>query len=178
MKKMIVLFIILLPIFLTLSCNNKNMNHKFLESSMEIQDKLKNNSYSTGYKDFLEVVIKPTDLLFNKTTVDQHKDEDVSSIVYNVRFKNITQRNIKINLKLFIPNELGEKIIYGERTFGPKKSDTILKPNEVIDIDFGTLMKHYDKLSEEEKELFEKYKDTIYFEVKIDDQVYYGKAKV
>ena len=74
---------------------------------------------------------------------------------------------------MLIPDELTSTMIYGEPSLGPRPKDIDLKPGEKIDIAHGTIIKHINTFSEDEKELFEKYKDTLYVELLINNKKSY-----
>jgi hypothetical protein len=74
---------------------------------------------------------------------------------------------------MFLPPELITKFVYGDNTLGPRKDDIKLKANEKLNIYFGTIVKHYNKLSRAEKETFDNFKNTVYFEFLIDGKKSY-----
>lgn len=151
---------------------------KFSQKTKDIDSMLKEKNNEIDYKDYVSIKMKPSEILFNKTTEEQGIDNELCSIIYKVIIENIRNENIKINLKLLIPDELTSTIVYGETTLGPRKKYIELKPGERINISMGTLMKHLDRLSENEKKLFEKYKDILYIELLINGKKSYAKISV
>lgn len=133
------------------------------------------NRSEIDYKDYVTIEMKPSEILFDKTTVEQTIDNEFCNIVYYVIIENITDENINIILKILIPDELTSTMIYGEPSLGPRPKYIELKPGEKIDIAHGTLLKHMNRLREAEKEIFEKYKDTLYIELLINDKKSYCK---
>ncbi|RKD31264.1 hypothetical protein [Thermohalobacter berrensis] len=147
----------------------------FSKNVKDIKFMLKEKKSEIDYENYVNVKMKPSKILFNKTTEEQVLDNKLCNIVYTVIVENISSENIKINLKLFIPDELSSTIVYGATTLGPRKKDVILKPGERINIGMGTLIKHLNNLSEKEKELFDDYKDILYIELLINDKKSYAK---
>ncbi len=95
--------------------------------------------------------------------------------MYNVSFKNKTKDAITFNFKMFIPNELAESIIVSTEPSIPSSEDLVLEPGKGTGIDSGRLMIHYIKLDKVKKKLFEKYKDTLYFEFHMNGKRSYVK---
>lgn len=75
-------------------------------------------------------------------------DIDFCNLKYNVYLKNITNEDVEVGFKFYIPNEMTASIIWGDTTVGNlDSSKEVLKPGQGYDITLGTLMKHPNKLS-------------------------------
>lgn len=148
---------------------------KFSDKTKDIDSMLREKRSEIDYKDYVSIKMEPSEILFNKTTEKQVVDNEYCSIVYKVKVENIRNENIKINLKVLIPDELTSTIIYGDHSLGPRNKYIKLKPGEKIDIGFGTIMKHLDRLSKSQKELFENYKNILYIELLINGKKVYYK---
>lgn len=137
------------------------------------------NKSEIDYKQYLSVEIRESQVIFNKTHMNQKViDNDFCNLLYNVYLKNITTEDVQVGFKFYIPNEMTSSIIWGDTTAGDlDSSKEVLKPGQGYNVTLGTLMKHPNKLSIEENEIFEKLKDTLYMELIINGKKAYDIVK-
>lgn len=155
----------------------------FLEDVKEVINKIENNASEVDYKDYLEVSFNKSRILYNHTADVPTQDDEFCSLVYSkVHIKNISGKPIAVNVKIFLPYELASKFVFTDATLGPREDkyerlkNFYLKENERINISFNVIAKHYNNaLSIEEKEIFDKYRDTLYFQFLIDGKKSYAK---
>jgi len=163
-------FIVIFSVILISGCMQ---NNDFSPDVYEVIDKIKTGESEINYKEYINVDFEETQLLFNHTTEEQKYDENLCTITYKIHIQNINNKPITLNLKMFLPPELITKFVYADNTLDPKEDDIKLKANEKLNIYFGTIVKHYNKLSQAEKETFDNFRNTVYFEFLIDGKKSY-----
>ncbi len=174
-RKIIIKILLFTVILIGVGCQNNNVDIQYLENSDEVKKQIELGNSSNSYKKYVGIEMKETEIRLEHLMEDGSKNENNSDLYYNVIFTNISQDDIYINLKLFIPEEINSKYILGDYTLGPKKEDVLLKPGEKINIKYGTITKKYSSLTESEKEEYNKFKDILYLELLINNTKYYLK---
>ncbi|SHM73891.1 hypothetical protein SAMN05660826_01804 [Caldanaerovirga acetigignens] len=173
-KKFIIFHILFSFLFLT-GC--KYFATPFLPDVDFVIDRINSGESEIDYEKYVRIEMYKSRLLFDHTTVEGGPDDELCNLIYGFRIYNISNEPIKINYKKFVPPELSKIIIAGlEDEFYPPHRYLKLKPGERIFDEGGVLMKHYNKLSEEEKKIFHQYKDTLYFELRINGKRAYAKV--
>ncbi|SES69001.1 hypothetical protein [Anaerobranca gottschalkii] len=178
MKKIIKGFLILILMISLFGCSYKtetNNEKKYLTID-DIIMILEKGDYEIDYRDYVEVEIFESKLLFNKTTIAQVVDEEFCNIVYSTKVKNISDETIELNVVFYIPKELIERNIIISSYWFDQFIE--LDPGRRLFMDAGIIMKHYDRLNEEEREIFERLKNTLYFEVTVNGKKGYGKVSL
>ncbi|MFZ5353382.1 MAG: hypothetical protein ACOZCL_11780 [Bacillota bacterium] len=148
--------------------------NNFSESTDEIIKNIEDNKSELNYKDFIEIQMKDSELIFNKTTEAQTTDNEFCNLMYDVRFVNISNEAIKFKYKMFIPREMSEKIIVTDLPYEALQADTLV-PGKGTSVESGRIMIHYNKLDQKTKEIFHKFKNTLYFEFHINGKKCYVK---
>lgn len=145
----------------------------------DVMVSINENKSEIDYKEYLSVEVRKSEVIFNKTHMDQEIiNNDFCNLVYNVYLKNITNKDVEVGFKFYIPNEMTTSIIFVDTTVGDlKSSKKKLKPGQGYDITLSTLMKHPNKLNIEENEIYEKLKDTLYMELIINGKKAYDIVK-
>ncbi|WP_427337912.1 hypothetical protein [Caloranaerobacter sp. DY30410] len=179
MKKQcrLVLFLLLLFIVITSCSPIKVREDKVLDvDTIQKYAEERKHDQDFDYLKFVKIEMEESQILFNKTTVEQREDKYLANIVYRLKIRNITSSNIKIHYTLYIPKEFAERFVIGERVFNLFVDGVEIKPNKSLNIGHGTLIRHYKLLSQEEKEIFNKYKDIVYLVLSINDKKVYLKV--
>ncbi|KYO68571.1 hypothetical protein [Thermovenabulum gondwanense] len=173
-KKFIIFHILFSFLFLT-GC--KYFATPFLPDVDFVIDRINSGASEIDYEKYVRIEMYKSRLLFDHTTVEGGPDDELCNLIYDFRVINISNETIKVNLKWFVPPELNPIIIAGQKMemLSPHEYRE-LKPGEKIHVEVGVLMKHYNKLSEEEKKIFHQYKDTLYFELRINGKRAYAKV--
>ncbi len=169
----VVISLLVIPSYMSHMVSNLNVN--FSKDTNEIIKNIEENKSEINFNDFISIEMKSSELVYNKTTEKQTEDNELNNLMYNVSFKNKTKDVITFKFKMFIPNELAESIIVSTEPSIPSSEDLVLEPGKGTGIDSGRLMIHYNKLDKVKKELFEKYKDTLYFEFHMNGKRAYVK---
>lgn len=179
-KRQIQLTLILLMIcLLGTSCTiakAKDINRGFCKNTDEVIKMIEDNKSEINPYDYIDIIMKDSELLFNKTTEKQVVDKELCNLMYDVSFKNKTKDIITFNFVMYIPKEMYNIILTIEPSVS-KSEDLVLEPGKGTGIGSGRLMTHYDKLDKEKREIFEKYKNTVYFEFHINGKKAYVKYK-
>ncbi|OPJ55051.1 hypothetical protein [Alkalithermobacter paradoxus] len=63
------------------------------------------------YGKYISYDMKESILVFNKTTPEHIVDDEHCNIIYEIYFKNISDKKIKLHYRLYIPEELTKNII-------------------------------------------------------------------
>lgn len=168
-----ILYLVLLIIISLSGCkgddNNRIKSELDLDQAMEL---IENNMSEIDYNQFVKIVMKESQLVFNKTNSEQKEDGEFNNLVYEIHIQNTSNENINLYTKFFIPKELTSSIITSRETFDEQID---LDPNKGIRIRTGVVMKHYNTLSDEEKKLFNSLKDTLFLEIKVNNKSAYTK---
>ena len=166
-KKNILLFLVI--IIILNGCTYKE-NDGYLSNVNEVIEKIKENASEIDYREYLALSFPGSHIIYNHTTEERKQDDEFCSLIYDkVIIKNVSDQSIDVNLKMFLPYELATKYVFSSVTLGPReKKNFTLKENEWINIGFGVIAKHYDTLNSKQKEIFDQYRNTLYFEFKID----------
>ncbi|ABY91471.1 hypothetical protein [Thermoanaerobacter sp. X514] len=173
-RKLIIIYLLFSFLLLT-GC--QYFADPFLPDVSFVIDRINSGESEIDYEKYIKIEMYKSRLLFDHTTEEGGPDDEACNLIYEFRVINISDETIKVNLKRFVPPELNQIIIAGQQTemFSPHEY-IVLKPGERIHAEGGVLMRHYNKLSEEEKEIFNKYKDTLYFELRINGKKAYVKV--
>ncbi|MDP4089904.1 MAG: hypothetical protein Q8930_11620 [Bacillota bacterium] len=133
------------------------------------------NSNDQDYLKYVDIKMDKPGFVYNQTTEAGDVDNENCNIVYRIKFKNITNENYHLNYKIFVPQELASTIIYAPVDIGPESNQPLIKPGQGITTVYSPVMKHTDKLDDNQKKLLDQYGSTLYCELKIDGKTFYLK---
>lgn len=128
----------------------------------EVLDKIRNEDNSVDYKDFISIKMKDSEILYNHTSSEAFVDNEFCNLMYSVRVENITDEEIELRVVYYLPTILYNTLKMSSSDFRLIASALRLDPGVGLRSEAGIGMTHYDKLTEEEKEIFEKYKNDLY----------------
>lgn len=150
----------------------KAYNEMTLESFME---KYQLHKAEMDFLEDFDVVMDETTIKYNITNTDQTIDVDKCTMIQSIHFNNRTNRLIKVYVKCFVPDELFSTIVYAGSDFGSLNFYDV-KVGGNIGGESGALMKHFDKLTSKEKDLYEAYKNDLYILLSYEDKEYFIKV--
>lgn len=166
MINLVVLFsLILLSTLLLAGCTSQNENPKFSKESFLALDNIEKNKSEISYEDYLKVTVKEPEITPN---LKNQLKEGYSFKTYNLIFENISNKNITLACKVFLPEELSS--LQDTLPFGTVGKAIPLDPDKTCDIACALGAQDYGTMSVSEKKLYDKYAKTLYIEVIINDK--------
>lgn len=171
-KSIIVLFI-LSCVFLY-GCNKGNSHLEFCKTVDEVINKIENKKSEVAYENFLDITLKEPEII---SDISEGLQPDTNYISENIIVKNISDYPIKISCKVYLPKEIINTIAYVPTTF--EHGEVIeLGPQKELDMAAAIIMKTIDAMTEEEKNIFDKYSRVVYIEVTINGKRSYLKKEI
>lgn len=162
---------ILLMLSITNLCScNQVSDTSFSNNLDEAIAKIHKADKNTDYNKYVDVTMKQPEI-FPVENKENNLDSDKCYVSENIIFKNITNKKIKFNCRIFLDKEFISSIAYSPTSFGPINEVT-LEPNKSVDVAASVLMKKMESLTNKEKNIYDKHSGRLYVELKIDDKFY------
>lgn len=151
------------------SMTSKKYNYEYFNSNYSLED-------SKDLVNVIELSMKQPEIIYNHTSTSQVEDLNFCNVIYSVRIKNITSKPMDIFVQYLIPKELSDALGYSSTQFGSLDNSLItLQPGKGYSADSGIIMKHFEKLSDKEMEIYNMYSQDLYVIILIDGKVYFTK---
>ena len=181
-KASILILILLITSSMLVSCdtinqyNYKAIVKKFSKDLDAFNKSFNENKSEIDYSKFIKIEMRESEPLYNKTTEQQTADDNLCNLKYGYRIVNISDKPIDIKYRIYFPEEAIKSFIVNDNPgIDVKLTKVILEPGKFINGNIGALMIHTNKLNDEQKKAYEKYKDTLCFEFLINGKKAYFK---
>lgn len=170
-KKLIKPIFYIILIITTINLYSCNKNNK-ITFSTDINAAMAKISQNTNYNKYIDIIMKQPVTSPAPVKDEQGKtNSDNNYVSENLIFKNVTDKKIKFNVKIFLAKELITSIAYAPASFGLNKEIT-LAPGQSADIAAAIIMKKMELLTDEEKNIYDNYSEMVYVELKINNNFY------
>lgn len=150
-------------------CSKAN-DSSFSKNVTEAMEKLDNYGADTDYNNYVTVTMKKPEI----KPIEDNKnslDSDKCYVFERLIFKNITNKNIRFDCRIFLSKEFITSIAYAPTNFGPVKEIT-LEPNKSLGASAAVLMKKAEAFTKEEKSIYDKCSGRVCVELIIDGNHY------
>ncbi len=178
--KFVLLIIFILGILYFIFRFTKNLestNEVYLrKTTQEYFDENYSKNKSSDVFDKISIKMKQPEIRLNATTPEKSVDDVFCNIMYSLKIRNLTDKEMYITAKFFIPDELCNKLEFSSNYVSSITDRGIeIGPNKRLHIDAGILMKHINRLTEEEKLILEEYCNDLDAVIMIDGVKYFFK---
>lgn len=160
-KSVIVLF--MLSCVFLYGCNKGNSHLEFCKTVDEVINKIENKKSEVAYENFLDIILKEPEII---SDISDGLEPNTNYVSENIIVKNISDSPIKISCKVYLAKEIINTIAYAPTTFDHVEVIE-LEPQKELDMAAAIIMKRVDVMTEEEKNIFDKYSRVVYMEVTI-----------